>query len=647
MGKSKTQVPSEWKATIITITQFKRKDWLDLLFRCIKNQTGLAYINDWIIVDGSKDDEDQDKLRDYLEYLNQTYQLPVSYFSTKHNKQRCLGWLRNFAHEKLKENTTHIIVCDDDDYNFPTRVYETLKLFQKKKCNLIGTNSQYLYHNDTNTLFKFKDGVFGENHSVNSCLAYSVEYVKHNKYDDSKVRSEEPSFLNNFKNKMEQLDANHSIIGMSYSAGNTFNKNMINLQNILMRDTPNTSATIIPNNLSFFMGKKMAKEYLSLMRPFDPEVQTEYQITYYTGLFCPPWEFDKKDLGGSESACVQLSTKWAKLGYSVEVYGLFPSLEFEDGYKEYNGVHYYHVNKFSFSKTYLNLILWRLSGLVILDENLPLKANHIYADLHDHSLEQISLIHRHQDRIEKVFFKSQFHSAIADHEFPFFKSFSAEKRLFIQNGLEKETFTKDYGVQRDKYRLQYSSSYFRGLKDILKVWKIIHQAEPRAELHVYYGMDLYPNEQERDEIRALLAQEGVMDHGRQSKEVVAREKQRAGFHLYTTNTTSEICCISIKESMASGCIPILSNVNIFSMFAGVHIKWDQGQSVEDYYTRVAFSVIDILRMPDEEFNHLTEEMKKSELIKSWGEVSLLWLDPLNLAKPYCEYETLVAKGVLP
>ena len=48
--KNKTEIPNDWRVSIITITQYVRKDWLDLLFRCIKNQTGLAYINDWVIV---------------------------------------------------------------------------------------------------------------------------------------------------------------------------------------------------------------------------------------------------------------------------------------------------------------------------------------------------------------------------------------------------------------------------------------------------------------------------------------------------------------------------------------------------------------------------------------------------------------------
>lgn len=628
--KKKSKDFSSYKITLITITQWCRKDWTDLLFRCVKNQTGIKYVIDYVILDGSKNNEDQDKLKEHILNLNKTYNLPISYYDTKSRENRTIGWLRNEAHTKLKQETTHCIVLDDDDYQFPTRILETIKLFDKKKCNLIGTNSQYLYHHDTGHIFRFRDGVFGNNHSVNSCLAYSVEYLKDNKYDDSLPRSEEPSFLKHFKNPMEQLDPNHSIIGLSYGEYNTYNKSIINQQNVIFKDLnpENTSAFLLDKSLKDFMGKKLADEYLSIMDNYEYSLISNYDITYYTGFLAPPWSHKSEKLGGSESAVIQLCKNWVKLGKKVEVYCYDPELEHIPSYVEFEGIHIYHTNKFKFRTTYNNLILWRFSGMTILNDSFRIKANSIYVDLHDHNPQDMAMIISHQNKIDKVFYKSQFHSAIADHEYPFFKEFPTNKRVFIQNGLELETFKKDYGVQRDKYRFQYSSSYFRGLKGILKYSvPIIFKAEPRFELHVYYGMDIVPSKEEGDEIRMLLSQEGVLDHGRQNKEIVAREKQRATYHLYPTNTTSEICCISLKESMASGCIPIVSNVNIFSTFAGIHITWDEGMSEEDYYKRVGESVVDVLKhITDSQLEELSKAMKSNDMVKSWEQVSKLWLE---------------------
>ena len=189
-----------------------------------------------LIVDGSKNNDDQPLLESYLSELNKNYNFNIQYHSTVEKENRTIAWLRNYGNDLIDDSITHIIVMDDDDYQFPTRVEKTLELFYKKKCNLVGTNSQYLYHSNSDKMMKFKDGAFGDNHSVNSCLAYTYDYKQNNRYDDSKAYAEEPSFLNDFKNPMEQLNYNDSIIGFSYNAGNTYNKNLIILQNILLSE---------------------------------------------------------------------------------------------------------------------------------------------------------------------------------------------------------------------------------------------------------------------------------------------------------------------------------------------------------------------------------------------------------------------------
>jgi len=70
----------------------------------------------------------------------------------------------------------------------------------------------------------------------------------------------------------------------------------------------------------------------------------------------------------------------------------------------------------------------------------------------------------------------------------------------------------------------------------------------------------------------LMSQPGVMDHGRVSSHLVAREKWRSTFHLYVTDTDAEIDCISIKESLATGCIPLLSKFGVFPEREGFHFE---------------------------------------------------------------------------
>jgi hypothetical protein len=56
------------------------------------------------------------------------------------------------------------------------------------------------------------------------------------------------------------------------------------------------------------------------------------------------------------------------------------------------------------------------------------------------------------------------------------------------------------------------------------MWPVIHHLEPRAELHVYYGMNNVKDENFKNALTKLLAMPGVMDHGRQPMELIIREK---------------------------------------------------------------------------------------------------------------------------
>ena len=626
----KTKIPDNYQVALLTITQYSRKDWLSLLFDCVKKQTGLKFVNRWVIVDGSKNNDDQPLLESYLSELNKNYNFNIQYHSTVEKENRTIAWLRNYGNDLIDDSITHIIVMDDDDYQFPTRVEKTLELFYKKKCNLVGTNSQYLYHSNSDKMMKFKDGAFGDNHSVNSCLAYTYDYKQNNRYDDSKAYAEEPSFLNDFKNPMEQLNYNDSIIGFSYNAGNTYNKNLIILQNILLSehdpDAKCCTARVMEKTLSQYLGNTLANKYLELMDRYEPAKQSEYDITYYTGFMTIQWEYNSRNLGGSESAVMQLCRNWVKQGLKVEVYGMIPSLEFKN-FVDFEGIHIKHSNKFSFKTEYNNLILWRQTGLVVLENEFNIKAKKVLVDLHDHCVVQYRSLTLFDNKIDKIFYKSPFHLQAAVMEYQFKPNF--DKSLFIQNGIELDVFTHKYNVIRDKYRFCYASSYFRGLKDILLYcWPLIVDKFPQATFHIYYGMEHAPSDQERDEIQVLINKGvNVFDYGRVGKEIIAAEKQTSMWHLYPTRTPSEICCISITESLACGCVPVISNVNLFSSLPGLMIEWEQNEPENIFYTRVANRVIDcILNAPDDYLENCSNELMKHPKVQDWSSISKIWTE---------------------
>jgi hypothetical protein len=147
--------------------------------------------------------------------------------------------------------------------------------------------------------------------------------------------------------------------------------------------------------------------------------------------------------------------------------------------------------------------------------------------------------------------------------------------------------------------------------------------EPRAELHVYYGMEHLTDENFKRLMVTLLASPGVMDHGRQALDIIIREKYMSSFHLYPTNT-SEIDCISVKESLVTGAIPIISTSSIFKERDGVHVEIDDSNQMS--YVNVALNVLELIKSPN--LDSLRNKLKESKTLIGWRDISMIWLSHL-------------------
>jgi hypothetical protein len=337
---------------------------------------------------------------------------------------------------------------------------------------------------------------------------------------------------------------------------------------------------------------------------FNPPKPSPCDIAYYTGGTSIEWEPENQSLGGSEQAVVHLATEWVKLGKSVIVYGNFLKNT------EYQGVAYKSWKEFDWGATYDTVILWRPSG-VNCSLQFALKAKRILVDFHDTFQYFRFDYSTYAHKIDEFMFKSQFH--VKSYE----KQFGELKKPYkvIPNGVRIEQFAeKPDGVVRNPYRFCYCSLYDRGLEDILKhVWPVIFQAEPRAELHVYYGMD---GIRDQKLLMFLMGQPGVMDHGRRDSETIRREKWMSTFHLYLTKTDSEIDCISIRESVAAGCIPIISRHGVFNEREGVHINIDGSP---EQFQKAAHGIVQLMKTPG-----LQSLLKIKPETTTWEKVAKEW-----------------------
>lgn len=589
--------------SIVTLTQLKRFACMEILKDVIKAQT-YQNIVEWIIVEGSKVDEDATANGENIRKLiaSSDLQYPILYLEKKSGEK--LGALRNKGNKACSGDIT--VVMDDDDYYPAGRVKHAVEQLQASSKLIAGCSAMYIYDYTLEKLCKFKG--FGENHSINSCFAWKKKYLEKYSHDESKECGEEPSFTNNFKEPMVQLDPDQTVVQASHTQ-NTFNKREILTGGICKLMQSNIEVT---RPVTDFIKEPFFSRYKEI---FFKEEKSKYDIVYFAGGFCMPWNPASKSLTGSEQAIVQLAESWTKLGKKVAVYGAIPESTLE-------GVDYFDWKKFPFNQEHDIVVIWRNYGMVC-GLPFPIKANHIWLDLHDGNFpkEMMEMWFRYNQKITKVFFKSDFHKDLFEKYFRF--KLDPERYTVIPNGVRLEEFEKNKDlVQRNPFRFSYYSCYTRGLIPILQyIWPIIKQVEPRAELHVYSGMDGVQNDEFKKAMLPLLASKGVMDHGRQPLDVIVRDKYLSSFHLYLTNSEAEIDCITVKESLVTGTIPLISTFGVFGNREG--IKFELGDMSQNVCGNIALKIITLMRDP--KLDVYRDTLKKSSSIISWIDIAAKWI----------------------
>lgn len=579
--------------SIVTISQWVRFPCLEHVRDCLKEQTYDSIV-EWVLVEGSKTKEDAQRNAEAIRTLDT--RVPIVYIPYT-SEQTNLGELRNIGNRTCKGDIT--VVMDDDDYYPPQRVKHAVEALSKSKAKLAGCSAMYMYDYFLGTLFQWNE--FGPNHSTNNCMAWKKEYVFHHSHDPTKSSAEEASFTNGFQEPMVQLDPNKTIVASSHD-GNTFRK-----REMLIGGFLSISPTVRP------VTNRTPHPHLARWTQlFVKEAPSPYDIVYMTGGFCQKWNPTDASLGGSEQAVVHLAKHWVRQGKKVAVYGEVPTMVCD-------GVDYMDWRTFPFHHTHSILILWRLYGLST-TAPFPLRAKHIWFDCHDNLSDGAFLDawRKYGNVVHKIFFKSAYHKQ----EFQTrVERVSEERCVVLPNGIRTDLLLANPdNVPRNPYRFCYCSCYTRGLESILRfLWPLIYRLEPRAELHVYYGMDGVKNDAFRQTMTALLAQPGVMDHGRQPIHILVREKYMSTFHLYISQTTAEVDCISIRESLVTGTIPLLSDWNVFRDRPGVHFSISDQRS----YQRCSVEIVQLFRQP-ERLEAYRTEFRQSPLIVDWDTIAKQW-----------------------
>lgn len=600
------------RVSILTISQGSRIPFLALQFEKVMQQT-YTNIIEWVIVDGSKSFEDSAKLRSYIEHVGQIATIPIKFIPWQHPQN--IGALRNLGNKQCDGD---IVVCmDDDDYyqdGYVEHAVETL-VTSPKRAQIAGCSPIFMYDMEWRVLVQ--SHMFGENHSVNNCFAYTREYHQTHTYDESVTFAEESSYLNTHQGgvALEQMDPYKCVVHMIHK-GNTYHKSRMVVSALCKIPV---GAVLTDVSIDTLISKQSLQRYCDILgdHPTCP-----YDIVYYCGIWSNVWHPSDPSLAGSEQAVVQLSKAWARRGLRVAVYGEFP----DDVHGSIiDNVMYFQSIYFTPRQHFHTLICWRIYGTMpILTCPSKVDARQVMIDLHDNLYAHYEVIDKylntpasHHIIRPRLMFKSRFH--VTQYEESTNTQLQVEQYDIVMNGIQTDVFKNGDDV-RDPYRLCYCSCYHRGLLQILeKLWPHIKELEPRAELHIYYGLrEDEDGEFVRSYQQRLIVTKGVCDHGRQPITMIAREKHRANFQLYLTDTHAETDCISIRESLVAGCIPLLLDIAVFKERHGIH--FNPMMSCEE----IAKHVVALMHDP-KGCEAIRDKLRASSTIGTWTECADGWL----------------------
>jgi glycosyltransferase involved in cell wall biosynthesis len=348
-------------------------------------------------------------------------------------------------------------------------------------------------------------------------------------------------------------------------------------------------------NINFIKRKSSGKDLViycyQTAEPFNPDI------------------IRKAGRGGSEEAVYHASKRLSDMGWNVEVYantGLYYA-------KKYGNVIWKPFWEFNARDKQDILIIWRNPLLFDFD---GINAGKKYVWMHDVMSEKDFSSNR-LDKIDKILVLSKAQRDL-------FPNIPDNKFIITGNGLDLEDIGK-VKVERNPYRLIYTSSYDRGLECLLKLFPTIRSEIPQAELHVFYGWSvwdaMYQNDQlmknKKEVITRLLNQPGVYEHGRVNQEQILKEYAKSSIWAYPTEFF-EISCITAMKAQALGCIPISTNVGALDETIQFGLKVDNSSiySDNDAQKEWVTGVLNVLKK-------LPKESERKEMV-DWARKQFNW-----------------------
>lgn len=258
---------------------------------------------------------------------------------------------------------------------------------------------------------------------------------------------------------------------------------------------------------------------------------------------------EKRGLGGSESALINLTTVWKKL-FPNDTVIIYNGQKRE--IKTYNGVEYKTLYDFDSERHCTNY-----DAFISLRDHQPFYVPYLNAklkcmwsqdDMNESSLQDLRTSKYATTHIDLFFAISEYAKKEIE------KGFPGKTVLLQRNGYRSE-WIEDPSEIIDQPIAVYASTPFRGLDILASTWSKIYMGciskGVIPTLRVYTSMSLYnqPDDNFKELYNSLTSQPGVEFHGAKCQKDLYHELSKAKVMLYP-NHFLETGCMAVLEALA-------------------------------------------------------------------------------------------------
>ncbi|MGO9916668.1 MAG: methyltransferase domain-containing protein [Isosphaeraceae bacterium] len=314
---------------------------------------------------------------------------------------------------------------------------------------------------------------------------------------------------------------------------------------------------------------------------------------FYSPLHYEKWDWRSPDdpgIGGSETAVAELARRLAQRGHAVTVYA---PLRNDCPPVDPGGARWLPLDQVDFTARGFWVLSRCPADIDKFTEDHPFqKLWLVCQDAAYPAQSQWGLTHERAAKLDICIALCTDHAQSILREYPELKT----KIGLSSNGFKlelAEAIEASGPIERDPFKIVYTSSPDRGLLNLLKIFARAREFEPRLTLSAAYGFNnlekCEPDEQQtryRNSCETLMKQDGVTWLGRMGQEQLYREFLSAGIWCYPTYFT-ETSCVTCMEAQALGAIPITNP--IWALKDNVqHGFYIQGDPAKDLFCRAEY-----------------------------------------------------------